>query len=136
MREVTLPSGAILRLGVAPFAVAKALYQALLKELKEIPISTKEELGTVYQKLFCTGFSSTVVEDALKECFKASLYDGRDGKGALRISDDTFEPENRRQDYMKVCVEVAKENINPFAKSLYAEFQTVLAMTESIPSSK
>jgi hypothetical protein len=37
MREVKLKSGAVLKLQAAPFKDAKALYQALLREMKGSP---------------------------------------------------------------------------------------------------
>lgn len=131
MREVKLPSGAVLKIGAAPFAVAKALYQAVLNELKAIQIDSKTQVASIYKDLFCVGFSSKEIEACLWECFKKCTYN--DGRGDLRIDDQTFEPIERRDDYMQVCMEVAKENILPFGKSLYAEYQKALTMIEDTP---
>lgn len=124
MREVKLPSGAVLEVSPSPFAVSKALYQALLKEARGLNISTKAELQSVYKEIFCAGFSSPEIEECLWECFSRCIY--RDKRGALKIDADTFEPVEARDDYMKVCLEVAKENVLPFAKSLYAEYLQML----------
>jgi hypothetical protein len=126
MREVKLPSGAVLKLKAAAFPVSKALYQAVLEELREIPISAQTQMASVYKDMFCVGFSSKKVEECLKECFKCCQY--CDGRGDLKIDDDTFEPVAARDDYLTVCMEVAKENINPFGKSLYAEYGKYLEM--------
>lgn len=132
MKEIKLPSGATLKVAPAPFAPAKALYQALLKEAKGITISTKREVSELYKDLFCTAFSSPEIEKWLWECMKYCTYDS--GKGDLKIGEDTFEPTESRDDFMSVCMEVAKENVLPFAKSLYAEYQRILAMMPSDPA--
>lgn len=129
MREIKLPSGAILKVNPAPFAVSKALYQALLRELKGISIGMNLEVTGMLKDIFCVGFSSKEVEACLWECFKRCTYNS--GSGDLKIDDQTFEPVERRDDYMKVCVEVARENTLPFAKSLYAEYLSAQAMAES-----
>lgn len=128
MKEVKLPSGAVLKITPSPFAVAKALYQAILTEARGLEVGTNTELTTLYKELFCIGFSSPEIEARLWECFKRCTYNN--GKGDFKIDNDTFEPIAARDDYMTVCMEVAKENVLPFAKSLYAEFQRALAMTE------
>lgn len=120
-KEVTLPSGAVLKLNSAPFKVSKALYQAVLEECKEVKISFDTPIDVnLIKDLFCTGFSSKKIEDALGKCFERCLYNGQ------KITDETFEPENARQDYLQVCIEVAKENIDPFMKSLYAQYGDIL----------
>lgn len=121
-----LPSGAELEIQLAPFADAKALYQAVLEELKSIQVrdETEIDLGLV-KDLFCVGFSSKKVEAALEKCFKKCLYN------KLPITADTWEPAEARGDYLKVCVEVAKENIAPFVKSLSAEFSQIREILRS-----
>lgn len=129
IKEIKLPSGAILKIQVAPFAASKALYQALLKELKLVEIDSKTEVASIYKDLFCIGFSSPEIEKCLWECFKRCTLDT--GAGDLKIDDQTFEPVERRDDYMAVCMAVTKENVLPFAKSLYAEYQIMLATLET-----
>lgn len=129
MRDVKLNSGAVLKVQPAPFAVSKALYQALLKEMKGISVTTQVELSSVFKDLFCVGFSSPEIEACIWECMKRCTYNY--GAGELKIDEGTFEPVERRDDYVKVCIEVARENVLPFFKSLYAEYLTGQAMTES-----
>ena len=124
MKEITLPSGAILKIQIAPFADAKALYQAVLDELKIVQMSSSTDMTSVFKDLSCIGFSSKKIESCLEQCFKRCLYND------LKLDKDTFEPVDSRQDYIVVCLAVAKENIMPFMKGLYAEFQQFLAMTE------
>lgn len=124
MRDVKLPSGATLKVTASPFADSKALYQAVLREIRNVPVSSKMEMSSLYKDLFCIGFSSPEIEACLWKCFARCLYSGQ------KITEDTFEPIESRDDYMMVCTEVAKENIGPFGKSLYAEYQRALATEE------
>ncbi len=119
--KIDLPSGAILEVGLAPFGVSKALYQAVLEEAKTLKIDSKDELDVnLFKDIFCAGFSSKRIESCLDECMKRTLYNGK------KIDSMTFEPEEARQDYMLVCFEVAKANISPFTKSLYAKYSDIL----------
>lgn len=130
MREVKLPSGATLKVNPSPFGTSKALYQAVLKEFRSVAFSSKTDMAELFKSLFCIGFSSPEIEACLWECFKRCTYNG--GAGDLKIDQDTFEAVERRDDYMVVCSEVAKDNIGPFVKSLFAGYKTFMAMTESI----
>jgi hypothetical protein len=132
MKEITLPSGAVLRITPSPFADAKALYQALLREAKGIRFNSATEMSEVFKDFFCLSFSSPEVERCLWECLKRCQYCDR--RGDLKIDKDTFEPIEARGDYTKVCAEVTKENVLPFVKSLYVEYETALSMTEKSPS--
>jgi hypothetical protein len=127
LEPIKLPSGAILKIQVAEFAVAKALYQAVLEELKSVNVSSQSDLASIFKDLACIGLSSRKIEACLNDCFKRCTID--QGSGDLKIDKDTFEPVERRDDYLTVCVEVAKANIGPFAKSLYAEYKAFLTAT-------
>lgn len=131
MKEIDLPSGAKLKIGDSPFEDSKALYQAVLDEAKAIKIdmNSAENMSNVYKDLFLIGFSSKKIEAALWKCFEKCIYE--DGRGSLKIDKDTFQPKTSREDYVAVCMGVAKENIDPFVKGLYAEysrfFQAILS---------
>lgn len=131
MREVTLPSGAVLKITLAPFAVSKALYQAILEEAKGVTVTSTTEMPTLYKELFCMGFASKQIETCLWECFKRCTYNN--GKGDLKIDAETFEPAAARDDYMSVCIEVAKDNVTPFVKSLIAGYAEFLSMIPRDP---
>lgn len=121
MKELRLPSGAILKIGLASFAAAKSLFQAVSEEAKELKISAETEIDVSLMKdMFCVGISSKKIEAALWECMKKSTYNG------LKITEETFEPEEARQDYLTVILEVAKENLAPFTKSLFAQYGDIL----------
>lgn len=126
MREVILPSGAKLGVAPAPFADAKALYQGILRAVGATSISTSMEMTSVIKDLFCSAFSSKEIDVLLDACMKRCTYDG------TKITEETFEPVSARTDYVKVCTEVALENVLPFFKSLLSEFKTAQATMQHI----
>lgn len=136
-REVQLPSGAILRINIAPFVDSKNLAQSLLSELSDVNFDLKTdtknvvEMAKVFKEIFCKGFSSPLIESYLLKCMERCSYDN--GKGALRIDRDTFEAVDARQDYVTTCIEVAKDNVFPFGKSLFADYKI---MSEKVKSSQ
>lgn len=132
MREVKLPSGAHLKVRPAAFEKSKALYQAILDEAKGIMISSQTDMASVYKDLFCVGFSSRKIEACLWECLSVCTYNNASGSGELKIDKDTFEPVAARDDYLTVCMEVAKENVGPFVKSLYVEYEQTIRMMLNI----
>lgn len=117
LREVKLPSGAVLKVQPTTFVQAKALNQELLKSLRTVPLTSTNEVGEMVKNLFTTGFSSPEIEKRIWDCFDRCLYNDH------KITQDTFEPAEARQDYVVVCYEVAKENILPFVKSLLPEYK-------------
>ena len=125
MKEIDLPSGAKLKLGVVPFEFSKALFQAILEEAKALSLASSMEMADVYKSLFCIGFSSKKIEACLWKCFEKVIYE--DKRGPLKIDKDTFEPVENRGDYMAVCLAVTKDNIDPFVKGLYAGYREFLA---------
>lgn len=129
MRTFTLPSGAVLTVRAASFEVSKNLYQAIMEECKGVQVNAGADIASVFKDFACISFSSKKIENCLKECFKVCQYES--GSGNLKIDKDTFEPVAARDDYIVVCMEVAKENILPFLKSLYAEYGQFLKTTQS-----
>jgi hypothetical protein len=130
MREITMPSGAILKVAPAPFSDSKALYQALLKELKAVSVTSTTEIATIVKDAICLAYSSPQIEAILWKCMERCTYDT--GKGALKIDQNSFEPVECRDDYLLACAEVVKENVLPFAKSLYAAYKQGMQMQENI----
>lgn len=119
MKTVMLPSGAKLDITVSPFGISKNLYQAVVEEAKNVKANSEDSIFNLGKDIVCTLLSSQKVEAALNECMKRVVYNGK------RVDSDTFEPVETREDYIPVCIEVAKENINPFMKHLYAQYSPV-----------
>jgi hypothetical protein len=133
MKPITLPSGAILKIGHTPFEVSLNLNKALLEEMKQVEFHSEGDITNLLKNLVCVGFSSKKIEECLWECFKRCTYDS--GKGDFRIDKATFDPEEARQDYADVCMEVAKHNISPFVKAHSAKFSQILENLKSSPES-
>jgi len=114
-----LPSGAELEITLSPFKISKKLYQTILKAMKGLEIDPGMEVDVSFIKdMMCELLSNEEVELALDECMKRVKYNGH------RISEDTFEDEKARQDYILVCKEVALRNVLPFMKNLFAVLGT------------
>lgn len=128
-KEITLPSGATLKLLHTPFSESKELYQAILEELKGVPFSSDSDHIAVLKDLFCAGFASKKVEVSLTKCIKRCLYN------ATKIDklDEIFDSEKAREDYSIICIEVAMENIRPFMKGLYAGFERTSLEIPGVP---
>lgn len=125
MKEVTLPSGAILRITPAPFADAKALYQAVMAEARGIELSSSMQFMEIAKNLVCVGVASRAVDAALAKCLSRCTYNNE------KLEDKTFEPAEARADYTMVCAEVMEENLLPFFKSLSVVFERLLSMVDS-----
>ena len=129
--DLTLPSGSTLKITLAPFAQSKALYQAVLEELKALHLDPNAEVDVnLFKDIFCAGFASKKVEIALEECMKRVLYNG------TKILPDTFEPVAAREDYLPVCLEVARANVAPFLKHLSSVLPGILGTLVSSQKSK
>lgn len=125
--EIQLPSGAKLVITISPFDVAMNLYQACLEEIRKMTLDPNAEIdANFYKDLFCAGFGSKKIEGYLWECMKRALYNGE------KVTKDTFEPEEARQDFMKTCMEVGRVNIAPFVKNLFAEYSSIISTIQSI----
>lgn len=129
-KDIKLPSGATLKVQPAPFAEAKALYQAVLEDLKAVAVGTKNELGSALKDVLCVGFSSPKIDAALNACLVRCIYNS--GSGDFKIGKDTFEDIKAREDYVTVCMEVAEENLRPFLKGLMQAFAKLLSMIGNI----
>lgn len=126
-----LSSGAELNITVASFAESRDLYQAVLEEARSLKLDPDAEVDiNLWKDLFCSAMGSKKIEKCLFVCMKRVTYNG------MRITnpEETFEPVEARGDYMEVCLEVAKANILPFMKSLYAQYGQVLSMLKSVPA--
>lgn len=119
-REVILPSGAKLEITVAPFRISKALYQAMADEAKALKLDPAAEVDVNFWKdLFCIGVASPAIEDKIWACLDRATYNG------LKITQETFEPIEARDDYLTACFEVAQDNVRPFTKSLFVRYSVL-----------
>ena len=132
MRKVDLPSGKVLSIDLPRFEVSLALYQALMEKMVGVEIRPNN-LDTVLYKDYLAGcLASQEIQEKLWECFKKCLY------GELHFDTETFQSREAREDYIKVCMEVVKENTDPFVRGLYSEFPVMhdLMLLLTSPKSK
>jgi len=111
-----LSSGAVLEFDLAPFLEAEELFQVFTGELKPIKLEKDTHVVTMYKDAIFTLMSSKNFRAAIWVCLKRALYNGQ------RVTEKTFEPQSAREDYLACLYEVAKENLAPFTKDLYARF--------------
>lgn len=132
-QKVTLPSGAELEMTMVPFSEGRKLQIAVSKALKSVNLSV--ELDSINANALKDAFieisTSKEVEDAILACLKRCTYNNE------RILNwDFFEDVNKREDFYSVCWEVAKFNLYPFTKRLFAQLSTLLNKKEQSPKSK
>ncbi len=126
-KKVKLPSGAELEITIGSFAESKALYVAMMKEIKSLKVDASQDIDHNFLKdLFCAGFSSSEIDACLEVLMKRCTY------GGIKITKDSFEEVDKRQDYMLVCFEVASANVAPFTKGLFAEFSALVAKVKAL----
>jgi len=131
LREVTLPSGRKMEVAPAPFVEAKRLYQAIAGEMVRLSLNPDDDVTNLMKNVICLAVFSPNIEAALEPCLRRCTY-----QGTKIIPVDSFESIEGREDYLDVCFEVAKENVGPFTKSLYAQFKKLRAGVEKLlPSS-
>ena len=120
LKEINLPSGAVLKIGNTPFEASLALKEAVMEELKALPFKADADVTDVIKNLYCISFSSQKIKTALWECLKRHTYNS--GQGDLKITSQTFQPAEARQDYETVCMEVTQAELAPFGKQGFAKF--------------
>ena len=132
MREVKLKSGATLTLRDTPFEKSKALFQAVVKNLKSVEISkgVNSYEGFV-GALLGSQLSDNEIERCLWECMACCTYNA--GAADVKVAPDLFEDETRRGDFIDVCLEVGQENLRPFMKGLWLALPHLLESLGNIP---
>lgn len=129
-QEIRLPSGSTLSLGIAPFADAKALLRAVTEELRSVPFGrTVDHEGIVAQAILIA-CSSPLIEQCLWKCMAKCVIDD------AKITEETFEPEAKRDDWLIVVAAVMRANLNPFTKSLWQEFVRILEVINGFQKPK
>jgi len=117
---ITLKSGSILEIGIAPFSTGTRLMKTIARELASVKFDldatnlsnlSGQDINVIKNAIFQL-VQSEAVETAVLECAKRCLYNGE------KITPQTFEPEDARQDYLPVVWEVMQANLSPFFKSL------------------
>lgn len=130
MKEVTTPSGAILKINPANFADARSLYQAFLLEFKKLKIDKNPNAYQITKDIVCIAMASPAVEICASKCMTRCTYND----ARIENRDKIFEPMEAREDYAFVYMEVVLENIAPFLKNLSAQLESVSGLLPTMPS--
>ena len=121
MKEIALPSGKILKITLSSFYTSKELYKSFLEEMKKVKLESTTEIDVdLFKNIACELLASPKFEKALWDCMKRVTIDG------IKVTEDTFEDEEARGDYLSVVIEVSKANIMPFMKNLSAQFSHIM----------
>jgi hypothetical protein len=118
MNTVTLKSGNTLETQAASFKHAWALTQAIAAELSgDLPEMKSSAMDKEMDMSMVLGaalrlVSSPKVYALLWPCFAPCLYN------SLRVSEELFEDEKARQDFLPCVIEIVKLNVLPFMKGL------------------
>lgn len=131
--EFTAASGAKVKIDLAPFVDAMALKNAITKTLadggisfgsKGIALDTDIDVGAMLGHIMRLD-SSPEVNAAIFKCLERCTYNN------FKITHDTFEGADARQDYYDVVTACVKENIAPFFKGLVSKLNGLGAMIPS-----
>ena len=121
---ITLKSGAILILGTPSFAHGMKLFKVIVNELKlvDLDLSTLDlrafagkDINSLKNAIFPL-LGSDALENAIFDCAMKSTYN------SMKITRDTFTPDEARADYLPVAWEVIKHTLRPFFVNLDLSF--------------
>ncbi len=135
---IPLPSGAQLVLGISDVREANELKKAVARELVAVNVNlttldiaklSPDEMNS-FKNIFFQILGSDLIEAALWKCISRCTYN------QTRITWETFQPENAREDYQNVAWEVMVYNLRPFGKSLLSLLTANLAKVLSDQKSK
>lgn len=124
--EFKAPSGAKVVINPADFEAAMELKSCIMHELSKADVKvelsslTTESDLTDIVKLFATIDSSKAVQNAVFDCLVRCTHNGE------KITRQTFDDVNNRQDYYDIVFNCIKENLTPFVKSLRLWFSTIM----------
>ncbi|MDR3244661.1 MAG: hypothetical protein LBT79_07935 [Elusimicrobiota bacterium] len=131
--KVVLPSGAQLEMSLASFQEGEALFSSVAECLKSTKIDMKQDVGNIEENInslkdgLLSCLTSKKVKDCILVCLKRCIYNGQ------KISDwSFFDNINLRVDYLNVCWEVARFNLYPFTKNLFAKLSVFQAKANTV----
>jgi hypothetical protein len=127
MSEFTAPSGAKVKINVAPFLDAEDLKDSILQEIARQGIDLRFNLakgkdqdidfGAIINAALVVA-SSKEVRKSLNKCLIRCTYDGE-----KIVPETTFEKTEARQDYHDIQLACLKANLSPFFESLVSKLK-------------
>ena len=126
-----LPSGAYIDVTPLPYAQAWEVAQTLLRVIEQINvdlhgIDLEQLMATdvlVLKGPICALLGSRDIQSAVKLCFTRCCYSSIN-VNPIKIDDHTFEPVERRGDFLFCAFYALKENVFPFFGSLASFLKT------------
>lgn len=121
-QKVYLPSGKEIISQPSTFEKGRRLYQVILREAKKLNLDLGNldvDANIIFQ-IGTLALSSEEIDQAIWEVSDKTLIDG------VKVSVDYFKVVENREDYFHFLMEVAKVNLAPFMKSLFAQFAPLL----------
>lgn len=144
METTILPSGAVLGLQHAPFALACSLRRAVAAELARAQIDLRLDATNLtdlkkfmaqevdfnaIKNILCQLLSSESLERSLMDCAKSCTLN------EVKITPALFEDPTLRGDYFPVLWEVAKLNLQPFFENLASQLPALSQNVAGSPKS-
>ena len=133
LKTYTAPSGAKVEYNISGYSICWDLTKAILKSIRQGGIGPKlpsnlegmkdlfgmdiKELGGLAD-IVIDIITSKEVEDLAYKCMTPATYSINGS--TEKITRSTFEPEDRRGDFIFVAFEVVKENVRPFLSHLFS----------------
>lgn len=122
MKEVNLPSGAVIRIDEAPFEDALELNDIFLEELRSVNFSVKNEIGSMLAAAVLAVAPSKKFRAAVLKCMERCLYDG-----ATMNKEFWKAGKIKREDFYSACHSVSEENLRPFENDLYSLYVSIVS---------
>lgn len=122
--ELTTARGTEVKINVADFITSMKLKKAVVEAVKESGIDVASidldnlKMGAIESiiQIILTADCSDKVEEAIFKCLVRCTYNGE------KITKDTFEPVEAREDYYEIVIACLKENLAPFFGPLFLKF--------------
>jgi hypothetical protein len=143
--KVTLPSGTVMEIQMAPFETVMDAIQIIARELATVELkidpetvrivkaggtATASDLDiTVLKDAVLTLVASREFRPALAELMKSAIY------GRAKIDGTTWDSEEARGDYFPAAWEVIKKNVAPFFGRLLLKLSASAKATSAGPRS-
>lgn len=104
----------------APWRDAKMLFMAVSREASRQGVNFDDPANSFFS-LFFRLCGSIEVDSALAICLQRCTYNNE------KITDETFNSIEAREDFHQVVKECAMVNLGPLGKELYSEFEALFA---------
>jgi hypothetical protein len=125
--EFTTQKGSEVRINIADFITSMKLKKAVVEAIKESDVDIAHidlenlKAGAIDSilQILLTCDSSDKVNDAIFKCLARCTYNSE------KITKETFEEVEAREDYYEIVIACLKENLSPFFKPLFLQLKSL-----------